>query len=87
MYGFYCNEAVAHKLAIRYNRSHNASHNVISECISLPVIVFSYFKQRSFDITTVQFVIRAMLVNRIRTILLKIDRLFRVQCYGHLLEF
>ena len=37
-YGFYCNQAMApHKLAVRYNRSHNAtSHNVISECISLP---------------------------------------------------
>ena len=32
-YGFYCNRVMAHKLAVCYNRSHNASHNVISECI------------------------------------------------------
>ena len=29
-YGFYCNQEMAHKLAVCYNRSHNASHNVIS---------------------------------------------------------
>ena len=54
-YGFYCNQAMAHKLVIRYNRSHNASHNVISECISLPEILYSYCKQHSFHTTTVQF--------------------------------
>ena len=53
--GFYCNQAMAHKLAIRYNRSHNASQNVISECISLPEILCSYFKQHSFHTTAVQF--------------------------------
>ena len=45
---------IAHKLAIRYNRSHNAIYNVISECISLPEIFCSYFKQRSFHTTAVQ---------------------------------
>ena len=40
-YGFYCNQVMAHKLAIRYYRSHNASHNVISKCISLPEILCS----------------------------------------------
>ena len=56
-YGFYCNRAMAHKLAVRYNRSHNAnySHNVISECISLLEILCSYFKQHSFHTTAVQF--------------------------------
>ena len=54
-YGFYCNHAMAHKLAVRNNRSHNASHNVISECISLPEILCLYFKQHSFHATAVQF--------------------------------
>ena len=46
-YGFYFNQAMAHKSAARYNRSHKASHNVISECISSSEIVCLYFKQRS----------------------------------------
>ena len=48
-------QAMAHKLAVRYSRSHNASHNVISECISLPEILCLYFKQHSFHTTAVQF--------------------------------
>ena len=54
-YDFYCNQVMAHKLVVRYNRRHNASHNVISECISLPEILCSYFKQHSLHTTAVQF--------------------------------
>ena len=53
-YGLYRNQAMAHKLVLRYNRSHNTSHNVISECTSLPEILCLYFKQHSFHTTAVQ---------------------------------
>ena len=59
-YGFYCNQAKAHKLIVRYNRSHNASHNVQS----VDAFPYPYFKQHSFHTTVVQFkTIATMLVN------------------------